>query len=146
MPDTYSIGEVARRVGLSTSALRYYETLGLLPIPERIGGRRRYDQDALDRLAMIDVAQRAGFTLREVRILLDGLQANTAPTQEWRDLAQHKLAEVDQLVARAQAMGTLLHTALQCECLLLEDIDAFRKVNAAWAHAQQGNQRSQASG
>ena len=65
MPGTYSIGEVARRVGLSTSALRYYESVGLLPTPERSSGRRVYDQDALDRLAMIDVAQRAGFTLRD---------------------------------------------------------------------------------
>lgn len=136
MPATYSIGEVAGRVGLSTSALRYYESLGLLPAPERSSGRRRYDQDALDRLAMIDVAQRAGFTLREVGALLDGLQADTAPTEEWRRLAQHKLGEIEQLIARAQAMRALLHTSLQCDCLTLEDIDAFRRANAEWAHAQ----------
>jgi MerR family redox-sensitive transcriptional activator SoxR len=135
---TYSIGEVARRVGLSTSALRYYESLGLLPTPERSGGRRRYDQDALDRLAMIDVAQRAGFTLREVRLLLDGLEADAPPTQEWRDLAQHKLAEIEQLLVRTEAMRALLHTWLECECLTLEDIDAFRRANTEWAHAQQG--------
>jgi MerR family redox-sensitive transcriptional activator SoxR len=137
VPATYSIGEVARRVGLSTSALRYYESLGLLPTPERSSGRRLYDQDALDRLAMIDVAQRAGFTLREVRVLLDGLQADTPPTQEWRDLAQHKLAEIDQLLARTEAMRTLLHTWLHCDCLTLDDIDAFRRANTDWAHAQQ---------
>lgn len=136
MPGTYSIGEVAQRVGLSTSALRYYESLGLLPAPERESGRRRYDEDALDRLAMIDVAQRAGFSLREVGVLLDGLEADIAPTREWRELAQHKLAQVEQLVARAQAMRTLLHTWLQCDCLTLEDIEAFRRANAEWAHAQ----------
>ena len=138
MPATYSIGEVARRVGLSTSALRYYETLGLLATPERSSGRRVYDQDALDRLAMIDVAQRAGFTLREVRVLLDGFEADTPPTQEWRDLAQHKLAEIDQLLARTEAMRALLQTWLRCDCLTLDDIDAFRRANAEWAHAQQG--------
>ena len=136
MAETYSIGQVASRVGLSTSALRYYESLGLLPEPERESGRRRYEQEALDRLAMIDVAQRAGFTLREVRTLFDGLQADTAPTREWRELAQHKLGEVDDLITRAQAMRALLHTWLQCDCLTLEDVDAFREANAAWAHAQ----------
>jgi MerR family redox-sensitive transcriptional activator SoxR len=138
---TYSIGEIAQRVGLSTSALRYYETLGLLPTPERASGRRRYDQDTLDRLAMIDVAQRAGFTLREAKTLLDGLHADMPPTDEWRALAQSKLAEVDQLLARAQAMRTLLNTWLECDCLTLDDIDAFRKANTAWAHAQQRSAR-----
>lgn len=137
MPATYSIGEVAKQVGLSTSALRYYETLGLLPAPERVSGRRRYDQDALDRLAMIDVAQRAGFTLREARILLDGLQADTPPTNEWRELAQHKLSEIEELLARTAAMRALLHTWLECDCLSLKDIDAFRQANADWAHAHQ---------
>lgn len=137
MAATYSIGDIARRVGLSTSALRYYETLGLLPTPERSSGRRRYDQDALDRLAMIDVAQRAGFTLREVRALLDGLEADTPPTDEWRELAQRKLTEIEALLARTEAMRTLLITWLECDCLTLKDIDAFRQANADWAHAQQ---------
>lgn len=136
MPDTYSIGEVARGFGLSTSALRYYETLGLLPEPERVGGRRRYDQDALDRLAMIAVAQRAGFTLREAKMLLDGLQADTAPTEEWRELAARKLTEIEQLLARTEAMRALLRTWLECDCLTLEDIDAFRRANAEWARDQ----------
>lgn len=136
MPATYSIGEVAHRVGLSTSALRYYETLGLLLTPERASGRRRYDQEALDRLAMIDIAQRAGFTLREVGLLLDGLDAETPPTDEWRELAQRKLTEIEQLLARTQAMRTLLHTWLECDCLTLEDIDAFRRATTEWAHDQ----------
>ena len=137
MSVTYSIGEVARRVGLSTSALRYYETLGLLPASERSSGRRRYDQAALDRLAIIDVAQRAGFSLREAKLLLDGFQADTPPTDEWRQLAAQKLEEVEQVLARTEAMRALLHTWLHCDCLTLDDIDAFRQANADWARAQQ---------
>ncbi len=137
MPATYSIGEVAHRVGLSTSALRYYETLGLLPTPERLSGRRRYGQDTLDRLAMIDVAQRAGFTLREAKLLLDGLQADTPPTDEWRHLARGKLSEIDELLTRTQAMRALLRTGLDCACLSLGDIDAFRQANVEWVQAQQ---------
>lgn len=136
MPATYSIGEVARSVGLSTSALRYYESLGVLRPPERSSGRRRYDQEALDRLAMIEVAQRAGFTLREVGLLLDGLDAEMVPTEEWRDLATQKLAEVEQLLVRAEAMRALLQTWLKCDCLTLEDIETFRRANTEWARAQ----------
>jgi MerR family redox-sensitive transcriptional activator SoxR len=139
VPVTHSIGEVARRVGLSTSALRYYETLGLLPTPERSSGRRRYDQDALDRLAIIDVAQRAGFSLREAKLLLDGLQADTPPTDEWRQLAAQKLDEVEQLLARTEAMRALLRSWLHCDCLTLDDTDAFRQANADWAYAQQAD-------
>lgn len=123
-------------MGLSTSALRFYESLGLLSTPERVGGKRRYDQSALDRLAMIDVAQRAGFTLREVVVLLDGLRADIAPTEEWRDIATDKLAELELLISRTEAMRSLLRTALECDCLTMEDIDTFRQVNATWAHAQ----------
>jgi MerR family redox-sensitive transcriptional activator SoxR len=117
--------------------LRYYETLGLLDVPERVSGRRRYGQDTLERLAMIDVARRAGFTLREAKLLLDGLQAETPPTDEWRELAEHKLAEIEQLLKRTQAMRALLKSCLTCDCLTLENIDAFRKANADWARAQQ---------
>lgn len=138
MSATYSIGEVASRVGLSASALRYYESLGLLPEPERVSGRRRYDQAALDRLAMIDVAQRAGFTLREVGELLTGLQNDKAPTDQWRALATDKLAEIEQLIGRADAMRALLRTWLDCECLTIEDVDAFRRANEQWAKAHDG--------
>ena len=136
MPAQYSIGDIAQRVGLSTSALRYYETLGLLPEPERASGRRRYGEDTLDRLAMIDVAQRAGFTLREAKLLLDGLEAETPATDEWRELAQRKLDELESLAARTKAMRNLLQTASTCECLQLDDIEAFRQANAEWAYSR----------
>src|ERR671921_206234 len=62
---TLSIGEVARRAGLATSAIRYYERAGVLPPAERVGGRRRYGPEAVRRLAVIGIAQQAGFTLAE---------------------------------------------------------------------------------
>jgi DNA-binding transcriptional MerR regulator len=68
----WSIGEVARRAGLKRSAIRYYEQIGLLPKAERVGGQRRYDTSVLTLLSIIDVAQRAGFTLAETRTLLEG--------------------------------------------------------------------------
>ena len=83
-----SIGEVARRAGVKPSALRYYEGIGMLPSPERANGRRRYDgevlREVLDRLAVVRVAQQAGFTLSEIRTLLDGFCEDTPPSERWR--------------------------------------------------------------
>ena len=69
-----TIGAVARRAGLRPSALRYYEDEGLLPAPARVNGRRRYDTDVFDRLAVIRLAQAAGLTVAEIRTFLHGTQ------------------------------------------------------------------------
>jgi MerR family transcriptional regulator, redox-sensitive transcriptional activator SoxR len=118
-----SIGEVARRAGVRPSALRYYERVGVLPSPGRENGRRRYGgealREALDRLAVVRVAQRAGFTIAEIRTLLDGFSEDTPPSERWRVLAQDKLPEVEALVERALGMKDLLERGLRCECLSL---------------------------
>jgi MerR family transcriptional regulator, redox-sensitive transcriptional activator SoxR len=120
-----SIGEVARRAGVRPSALRYYEGVGLLPLPERTNGRRRYDgevlREVLDRLAVVRVAQQAGFTISEIRTLLNGYSEDTPPSERWRLLAEEKLPEVEALVERALGMKYLLERGLRCECLRLED-------------------------
>ncbi len=123
--EVMSIGEVARKAGVRTSALRYYERIGLLPRAGRENGRRRYDgealREALDRLAVVRVAQQAGFTISEIRTLLDGFSEDTPPSERWRVLAQDKLPEVEALVERALSMKDLLERGLRCECLSLEE-------------------------
>lgn len=111
-----SIGEVAARAGLRTSALRYYERVGLIPPPERTSGRRRYRADILDRVAVIQYAQSTGFTLNEIRRLFD----RKPYSQRMRTLAQAKLVELDEAVTRAQTMKEFLQGALRCNCLSLE--------------------------
>ncbi len=105
-----TIGEVARRAGLRPSALRYYERAGLLPAPQRINGRRRYDPGVLQRLAAIRLAQQAGFTLAQIRLLLDGVDRETAPSARWRALAPGKIADLEALIARHNAAtdGTMV--------------------------------------
>ena len=111
-----AIGEVARRTGLAPSALRYYERLGLLPVPPRHAGRRRYDEAILLRLRVIGFARECGFSLREISQLFAGRPYSAT----LRDLARKKLADVAQAVERFRAMQGLLRSALQCECLTLE--------------------------
>ncbi len=116
-----TITEVARRSGLRPSALRYYEDVGLLSAPVRVGGRRRYDADVLERLAVIRLAQAAGFTVAETRTFLHGFAPATPPPVRWQELAAAKLPEVEALIARARAMKEILEAGLRCECLALEE-------------------------
>ena len=123
-----SLGEVAQRARVRPSALRYYEGVGLLPPPERENGRRRYDGEVLDRLAVVRVAQQAGFTISEIRTLLDGFSEDIPPSERWRVLAREKLTEVDALIERALGMKDLLERGLRCECLSLEDCALVGRV------------------
>jgi len=116
-----SIGEVARRAGVRTSTLRYYESIGVLPEPERVGGQRRYDPEVLEVMAVVRVAQQARFKMAEIRTLLHGFSADTPPSARWRTLANEKLPEVEALIERAVGMRDLLQRGLDCECLRLED-------------------------
>jgi len=130
--ESMGIGEVARRAGVRPSALRYYEGIGMLPRPERANGRRRYGgevlREVLERLAVIRAAQQAGFTITEIRALLDGFSEDTPPSERWRVLAREKLPEVEALVERALGMKRLLERGLRCECLRLEDCDLIDGV------------------
>ena len=120
-PTGLAIGEVARRAGIRPSAIRYYERIGLMPEPERVSGRRRYDESVLRHLAVIDLARRAGFTLAETRTLCSGFASSPAPSERWRALARRKLVEVEALIERGREMKRLLELGLECDCLRLDD-------------------------
>ena len=116
-----SIGEVARQAGIATSALRYYEAAGLVSPPERVSGRRVYEPAVLDRLAVIALLQRAGFTVAEMRTFLTNFPADAPPSERWQALAARKLPEVEALIARATAMKQILERGLACACPTIEE-------------------------
>ena len=115
--DTLAIGDVAARAGIEASAIRYYESLGLLPAPSRSGGKRRYDADVLDRLALIALAKDAGFTMAEIKQLVSETTPTAVPAEKWRLLATRKLAELDETAARLRRMRRVLRLALECGCV-----------------------------
>jgi MerR family transcriptional regulator, redox-sensitive transcriptional activator SoxR len=117
------IGETARRAGVRVSLIRYYEDIGLLPEPERVSGQRRYDETVLRRLAVIDVAQRAGLSLDEIRELVD--HGNDPMSEHLRDLAERRLPEIDALIDRAQRVRTWLEAATGCRCQSIDDCALF---------------------
>ncbi|HMG36060.1 MAG TPA: MerR family transcriptional regulator [Blastocatellia bacterium] len=116
MPEL-SISEVAQRMGLRASAIRYYEQIGVLPRARRVSGRRRYDQTTLERLAVIQRARQAGFSLDEIRQLFFGFARTTRPSERWEKLAQRKLAELEALTQEIESMRTLLQESCGCEAL-----------------------------
>jgi MerR family transcriptional regulator, redox-sensitive transcriptional activator SoxR len=111
-----TIGEAARRAGVSASSIRYYERIGLLPRPERSHGQRRYDADVLGKLGFIGVAQSAGFKLREIRELIDGVDGVSGMGEQMRSLSSRKLDEVEALLERTKAMMGWLEAAKECGC------------------------------
>jgi MerR family transcriptional regulator, redox-sensitive transcriptional activator SoxR len=111
-----TIGEVARRAGVASSAIRYYESIGLLPEPDRLHGQRRYDEDVLGRIAFVGVAQNAGFKLEEIKELVGAVDTADGMAHQVRALSRRKLGEVEELLARAQAMKGWLEVANTCAC------------------------------
>ena len=119
---TLTIGEVAQRAGLRTSAIRYYEDIGVLPQPERVyGGHRRYSARVFQQLAFIQLAQQAGFSMAEIQTLVSGFDEDAPLGVRWRSLAEQKLAELEELIARAQGMKRILESGIRCQCLDLDE-------------------------
>ena len=121
MKELLTIGEVARYAGLQTSAIRYYESMGLLPPPKRVNGHRRYDATVLKRLGLIQLVREAGFGIREIQVLFSDIDTDTPTTSHWQALATEKIAELDALMQRTQATKAWLQEALQQDCKGVDD-------------------------
>ena len=114
--DELSIGEVAQRAGLRPSAVRYYERLGLLPLPSRVNGRRRYTADIVRDLTIIQFAQRAGFTLAEIRGLVHSRGSTRTRSESWRESMHEKHIQLDAKIKRIHEMQAMLERGLECDC------------------------------
>lgn len=126
-----TIGEVARRARVSPSAIRYYERLGVLPQPQRAGGQRRYDATVLEALAVVRFAKHLGFGLAETRHLLSDQDHRPRP-ERWRESAERRLAQIDELLADAQRTRRLLEETLRHRCpKLVERGDALLEAERA---------------
>jgi DNA-binding transcriptional MerR regulator len=116
-----TIGELAAASGLPASTIRYWEKIGVLPKPIRAGGQRRYSADAVQRLAVLRLAQACGFRLDEMRHLLHGYGSGVTPPRRWRELARRKQRELDEQVAQLKTMRRVVDRVLQCRCVDLAE-------------------------
>jgi MerR family transcriptional regulator, redox-sensitive transcriptional activator SoxR len=111
----FGIGEVARRTGLRPSAVRYYEERGLIAPDERRSGKRAYSDKTVERLLLILHAKQLGFSLDEIRELLDGF-----PERRWSKLASEKLAALETMAQRIERLRSSLTKIAGCACRDLE--------------------------
>ena len=118
--DLLSIGEVARRSGLATSALRFYEREGLVVGERTPGGQRRYPRSVLRRLAFIRAAQNVGLSLEEIGRALSSLPHGRNPTAaDWARLSRVWRERLDEQIAGLVALRDGLTTCIGCGCLSL---------------------------
>jgi MerR family redox-sensitive transcriptional activator SoxR len=123
------ISEVARRSGVASSALRYYEQLGLIASERAGSGHRRYPRSVLRRIAFIVFAQRIGLTLEEIGQELGKLPADHVPTrQDWARLSGKWTKRIDQAIAELHRLKSGLTQCIGCGCL---SIDRCRLANPA---------------
>ena len=127
MPDELTIGEVAARSGIATSALRFYEAQGLITASRTSGNQRRYARAVLRRIALIQAGRAAGIPLERIRAALDGLPASRTPTRrDWERLSGRWRDDLDRQLATLQAIRDRLTTCIGCGCL---SIDACGLLN-----------------
>jgi MerR family transcriptional regulator, redox-sensitive transcriptional activator SoxR len=121
MPSLLTIGEVARRSGVASSALRFYEQRGLI-FSERAGsGHRRYPRATLRRIAFIMFAQRIGLTLEEIGAELAKLPPDRAPTRrDWSSLSRTWSSRIDERIAELERLKVGLEGCIGCGCLSLD--------------------------
>lgn len=127
-----NIGEAARRSGVNAKAIRYYESIGLIPEPVRTdGGYRQYHREDVERLKMVGRARRLGFGIEEVRRLVDVYDDQDRVKSDVKDLVMQHVAEVDRKITELNAIrSTLLDMATKCvddgssECAILGELSA----------------------
>ena len=118
---TFTIGEVAERAGVATSALRFYEANGLIHSDRTDVGHRRYHADVRRRVGFIRVAQRVGLSLGEIRTALDSLPEGRTPNRkDWTRLAASWRPLIDERIAMLEAMKANLDGCIGCGCLSLD--------------------------
>ncbi len=115
-----SIGEVAERTGLATSAIRFYESRGLVRSARTSSGQRRFRRDVLRRIAFIRVAQRVGLSLEEITEALDTLPPDRAPSRnDWARLSRGWRTRLDERIRLLEGLRDGLSSCIGCGCLSL---------------------------
>ena len=127
-----SIGEVAERAGVATSALRFYEDHGLIRSERNESGHRRYHADVLRRVSFIRIAQRVGLSLAEVSVALASLPDGRTPTsKDWARLARAWRPRLDDQIAVLTRLRDELDGCIGCGCLSLASCGLWNPDDAA---------------
>jgi MerR family redox-sensitive transcriptional activator SoxR len=132
---TLTIGDLAARTGVATSALRFYEARGLLRAERTAAGHRRYARATARRVAFVVFAQRLGLSLEEIRAEIDKLPADRAPTrQEWGRLSRTWRTRIDERIAELERLRSGLTDCIGCGCLSLDRCGILNPDDRAARH------------
>jgi len=130
-----SVGELAARAGVATSALRFYEANGLIHSERNVSGHRRYRSDALRRVAFIRVAQRIGLSLGEIEEALASLPSQRTPTRDdWNTLSSRWIPRIDEQIASLELLRDRLDGCIGCGCLSLDTCELYNLGDRAAQH------------
>jgi DNA-binding transcriptional MerR regulator len=123
-----TIGELARLAGVATSAVRYWEDLGLLPEPARISGQRRYPESAIGLVGVILLLRDVGFSLAEQKALI---ASRGVAVDEWREVTRGKLVELDEQIAKIRVARAAIEHAVRCPRQDILECPRFASIIAA---------------
>ena len=127
LPELLTIGQLATRGGIAASALRFYESQGLLKTSRSVKNQRRYERDTLRRVALIRAAQELGLSLEEIKTAIDVLpdDRNATPA-DWKALAKHWQAKLDERTVLIERLRNDSSACIGCGCMTL---DSCRRDN-----------------
>lgn len=127
-----NIGETARRCGMATSALRFYESRGLIASQRGQGNQRRYHRSEIRKISIIRIAQNLGLTLREIESALSNLPDKRIPNKrDWEKLSRKWCGELNQRINSLQQLRDQLTGCIGCGCLSLKRCQLFNKGDCA---------------
>lgn len=130
--DALSIGQLARRTGLAVSAIRYYETQGLVRPARNAGGQRRFLRSDIRRLSFVRIAQQFGFTLPKISALMAGLPEGRTPTKrDWEKISRVFRTELDAQILSLEQMRENLDGCIGCGCLSLKKCRLYNPEDKA---------------
>ena len=140
-----TVGQLAERAGVATSAIRFYESRGLIRARRTTGNQRRYEQSEVRRVAFIRTAQRVGLSLDEIGEALATLPENRVPTKaDWTRLSRAWRPRLDEQIQRIERLRDQLDSCIGCGCLSLrncalrnpQDVMAARGPGAVFLEPQ----------
>nr|WP_314583394.1 redox-sensitive transcriptional activator SoxR [uncultured Pseudomonas sp.] len=116
-----TVGQLASRSGVAITALRFYETKGLISSQRNAGNQRRYPRDMLRRVALIKTAQRLGIPLASIQTAFHTLPQDRPPTlEDWNRLSECWKADLDERIHRLTALRDQLSGCIGCGCLSMD--------------------------
>ncbi len=132
LPEWLTVGELAARSGVATSALRFYEDRGLLEAQRTAGNQRRFHRSSLRRLGVIRAAQALGLSLAEVEQSLAGLAGKQAPNKrDWEDISGAWQLDLERRIEELQRLRDKLASCIGCGCLSLDSCSLFNPDDTA---------------